>query len=556
MAKTKLERTLFANVPEEDVAALSKGERTALLDLVDEALAAKARRVVKIAPLDAGDAQHTLAVLRLVNRPFIVDSILAELSRRAVSPLLVAHPVVETDKTSVSLIALVLPAMDAPARKELKATFESVLDAVRTVTDDWRPMRARLSTAAIELEAAPAKAAARDEAIAFLQWLLDDNFVLLGARDYGFEKGELVPAQAGALGILRDKGLAVMSRSGKPLTMTAEMRAFLETPDPLIITKADARSLVHRNAHLDYIGIKRYAADGSVAGELRIVGLFTSTAYTRSLATIPVLRRKARKVLDHFKADGASHSGKALTNVLETWPRDDLFQIAPQTLIDFVGRVLVLEERPRVRVLARPDGFNRFVSIFAYVPRERYDSDVRTRMGAHFADVFDGRLSAFYPAFLENGMVRVHFIIGRGDGKTPVVDTADLEAAVVSITRTWEDRLVAADPDAPVHAYPLAYREAFDATTALADAAQFEGLSEDAPHAVNFYAPENADDAAGLALKIHHFGEPMPLSRRVPTLENMGFSVIEEVSYEIARADGATVYLHDMMLRLTIGAPQ
>jgi glutamate dehydrogenase len=553
MALRDLEKRLFADVPNEDVAQLTKPARTALLEHVKAALSAKGSRAVRVETVDNGPEQATVVIIRQKNRPFIVDSVLAELARRSMTPLLVAHPLIEHDGKPVSVMTILLPAMDAAARKGLKSSFLEVLDAVRTVTDDWRPMRMRVSEAAERLAGSSVQEAERTEAIAFLHWLLDDNFVLLGVRDYALADGNLKPASNNALGILRDKGLAVMSRSGKPVTMTAEIRAFLDQPDPLIITKADARSLVHRNAHLDYVGVKRYAEDGSVAGELRIVGLFTSTAYTRSLATIPVLRRKANAVLETFNTDGAGHTGKALTNVLETWPRDDLFQIETEQLAGFVGKVLVLEERPRIRVLARPDGFNRFVSILGYVPRERYDSRVREQMGDYFAQVFDGRVSAFYPSFLENGMVRVHFIIGRGEGKTPQVDRKTLEDAVTAITRTWEDRLAAADPDAPLHDFTLAYQEAFDVAGALSDAAQFEPLSADDPIAVKFYSPGDEREKGAIALKIHHFDGPLPLSERVPTLENFGFAVIEEVTHEVHRADGETVFIHDMLLRRADG---
>lgn len=553
MAKNDLEKRLFADVSQEDVAQLSKPARTALLKHVNESLAVKSARVIRVESFEAGADKASVVVIRQKNRPFIVDSVLAELARRSLIPLLVAHPTLDHNGKPVSIMALLLPFLDVSARKALKQALANVLDSVRTVTDDWKPMRAQIAQAAKALEQTNVAAADRDEAVAFLNWLLDDNFVLLGVRNYALQRNVLVPANDQALGILRDKGLAVMSRSGEPVAMTAQIRAFLEEPDPLIITKADARSLVHRNAHLDYVGVKRYAKDGSVVGELRIVGLFTSTAYTRSLATIPVLRRKTEAVLSKFDADAKGHTGKALINVLETWPRDDLFQIETARLAEFVGHVLVLEERPRIRVLARPDDFDRFVSILSYVPRERYDSRVREQMGEHFAHVFDGRVSAFYPAFLENGMVRVHFIIGRDEGRTPKVERPALESAVTTITRTWEDKLAAADPDAPLHTFTIAYQEAFDVAGALADATHFEPLTQNEPIAVDFYRPADDEDAASISLKIHHFGGPLPLSRRVPTLENFGFAVIEEMTYEVRRADGETVFIHDMLLRRADG---
>ncbi len=425
-----------------------------------------------------------------------------------------------------------------------------MLDQVRVVTDDWQPMRKRLSTMVDVLRDNPpsVSADALAEAVQFVEWVLADNFVLLGVREYDFDGKEADPVEGSALGILRDPDLAVMSRGGEAVAMTQEIRDFLTRPDPLIITKASARARVHRNTYLDYIGLKRYGEDGAVAGELRIVGMFTSTAYTKSVGTIPVLRHKVAAVLDHFDADPDSHAGKALTNVLETWPRDELFQIDTGLLTRFAGIAMRLEERPRIRVLPRPDRFDRFVSILAYVPRERYDTRVRQQLGTYFADVYDGRLSAFYPAFLENGMVRVHFIIGRDAGKTPDVERDVLERRVTEITRSWEDRLLAADPDAQRHTFPLAYREAYDAATALHDASLFEDLRADQPLAIDFHRSKG-DDSAALKLKLFHLGEPLALSLRVPSLENMGFDVIEEVTFSVRREDGETVHIHDMSLR-------
>ena len=172
------------------------------------------------------------------------------------------------------------------------------------------------------------------------------------------------------------------------------------------------RSRVHRRVYMDYVGVKRFDRDGKLIGEFRIVGLFTSTAYTRSMRTIPYLRRKVDAVLTRAGFDPDGHSGKALVNVLENYPRDELFQIDEDTLYQFALAILQLDERPRVRVLPRRDRFDRFVSVLVYVPRERYDSGVRKAIGDYLADVYQGHVSAFYPFFPEGPLVRVHFIIG------------------------------------------------------------------------------------------------------------------------------------------------
>src|SRR6185369_10831900 len=194
---------------------------------------------------------------------------------------------------------------------------------------------------------------------------------------------------------------------------TPEIMAFLKEPRPLIVAKANIHSRVHRRAYLDYIGVKRFDSSGNLIGEHRIIGLFTSTAYTRSAHSIPYLRRKIAAVEARAGFDPGSHSGKALANVLEHYPRDELFQIDEDTLYSFATAILQLDERPRVRVLARHDRFDRFVSVLIYVPRERYNSQVRSGIGAYLAKAYRGEVAAFYPFFPEGPLTRVHFIIRR-----------------------------------------------------------------------------------------------------------------------------------------------
>ena len=192
------------------------------------------------------------------------------------------------------------------------------------------------------------------------------------------------------LGILSDPDVLVLRRGNEAVTTTPEIRAFLHGPDPLIVTKANAKSVVHRRIYLDYIGVKTYDQKGALTGELRIVGLFTSTAYTRSVMKIPYLRSKAEAVIAKSGFNPSDHSGKALINVLESYPRDELFQIAVPTLRKHAEAILALGERPRVRALVRVDQFDRFVSVLVFVPRDRYDSHVRETIGGYPEDRLRG----------------------------------------------------------------------------------------------------------------------------------------------------------------------
>ena len=398
------------------------------------------------------------------------------------------------------------------------------------------------------------------EAIQFLQWLLTDNFTFLGVRDYNVDGQSLQPDFDSALGIMRSRELRVLKRGSELLEITPEIMAFLKEPRLLIIAKANIHSRVHRRVYLDYIGVKRFDFSGNLIGEHRIVGLFTSTAYTRGAHGIPYLRRKIAAVERHAGFDAASHSGKALANVLEHYPRDELFQVDEDTLYNFALAILQLDERPRVRVLARRDRFDRFVSVLVYVPRERYDSQIRAKIGAYLANAFIGRVSAFYPYFPDEGpLVRVHFIIGRSGGPTPAVERATLEREVEAIIRTWSDGLSEAlalvNPPDKVRELFARYRDAFSEgfheayapAIAAVDIRVVEGLSDQRPLGVDFHH-RLEEDQRSVGLKVWSFARPLPLSERVPVLENMGFRVVDERTYHIEPQDRAGVWLHDMLL--------
>jgi len=278
-------------------------------------------------------------------------------------------------------------------------------------------MLARVRDVIAELATNPPPLANEEiaEAIALLKWMEDDNFTFLGARDYRFiDNGTLAPVFETGLGLLRAPDNPLLQQWNEPLTVTPAIRAFLQEQSLLIVTKSSTRSRVHRRVHLDYIGVKRFDRAGALIGEHRFCGLFTSTAYTQPARGIPYLRRKVERIIHRAGFDPASHSGKALVNVLETYPRDELFQIDEDLLYQFALEILHLDERPRVRALPRRDRFERYVSVLVYVPRDRYSGQVRAAIGRYLTAAFHGRLSAYYPFFPESPLVRVQYIVARG----------------------------------------------------------------------------------------------------------------------------------------------
>jgi glutamate dehydrogenase len=536
-----------------------------------------------------------VTIIELLNEdmPFLVDSVMGEIQERGLRVQLVLHPVLKIVRDSKHKLksvtgrgsralekaikesyihVQVARIADDAERADLKKTLTDILKDVRIVVADWRPMLQRLDGAVEAYTTAPPSVPVADlaESIQFLKWLLDNNFTLLGMRTFSFvggrKKGRLKPVSGSGLGILRNPKVYVLKRGDESMHMTPEIRKFFLAPAPLIVTKANVRSRVHRRAYMDYIGVKIYGDKGEISGELRIVGLFTSTAYTRSTKNIPFLRQKVEVVLNRSGHPANSHTGKALQNVLETFPRDELFQIGVDQLFETAVGIQSLDLRPRARAFARIDEFDRFVSIIVYVPRDRFSTTVRISIGEFLAETFKGRLSAYYPFFPEGPLVRIHFIVGRTGGRTPVRSQVYLDENIEQLVRTWEDRLndeltgsgsrIGATLALKFHgAFTAAYQAAFGAGRAVRDIAQFEALDDVNPVAVEFYR-EDSDRPDRLRVALYHLHGPIPLSRRVPVLENMGFSVIDELSYRIAPigSDGALpLSHHDMVLEHPAG---
>ncbi|MDK4713719.1 NAD-glutamate dehydrogenase [Rhizobium sp. CNPSo 4039] len=514
------------------------------------------------------------------NMPFLYESIMGEVTSSYRDLYMAIHPILVVEKGKqpslysadqpsdpahrVSHIQLHLSPLTTAQATDLTKRIQTVLDQTHLAVSDWKPMLSRLDTVISELstyEAAGRRKNDRDEALAFLAWLRDGNFTFLGMREYVYSgKGANAKVERDrgtGLGILSNPDVRVLRQGKDAVTTTPEILAFLDGPDFLIVTKANVKSIVHRRAYMDYVGVKRFDADGNVTGELRIVGLFTSTAYTSAAAEVPLLRSKVQKVKDHFGFDPTSHSGRMLENTLESYPRDDLFQIDTSLLANFAEQINDLTDRPRVRVLPRIDHFDRFVSVIVYVPREEYDSVVREKIGNYLKSVYDGRVSAYYPAFPEGGVARVHFIIGRSAGKTPHVPQAKLEEAIRAITARWDERFaMLAGPKAPSISVSQAFQEAFSPEDAFADLPDIIATTGAEPIRIGFYIRK---DEAGdiLSLKIFHGDGNLALSRRVPLLENLGFNVISERTFDIyvTAKDGSTghVVLHDMELEARNG---
>src|SRR5712671_510182 len=495
----------------EDLIHYTGAELAALVKLVFARTARRSPGASLVEILDPGShdsvsaRNETIIVAVNDDNPFLYDSCVAEIRAQGFRVAAAFHPVIATARdqagarhakgTSLKESVMVL-ALDGELDKAqadgLRAGLLKVFADVRVVVRDWKPMLARLAETIAGLKRNPPPVPAEElaENIAFLDWLAAAHFTFLGCRDYVFSpegEGRLDPDYASGLGLLTDPEMRIVRRGADRSKLTPEVRDFLTQPAPLIITKSALRSSVHRRVHMDYVGVKTFDAKGKLIGERRFVGLFTSTAYSQLPAEIPLLRRKTAQVVAGSGLPAASHDGKALQHILDTFPRDELFQISENELLATSLGILNLGERPKVRVFLRFDRFDRYVSALVYVPRERYSGAVRERIHALLARALDGRQSAAIPALDDETLARIHYIIGRNEGPRPEVDARELESEIRVAIRTWEDGF--SDALAIEHggtsaalarryadAFPPGYRDAFAPHEAVEDIDRIEAV--------------------------------------------------------------------------------
>ena len=515
--------------------------------------------------------------------PFLVDSVMGEIAEQGLSVHAMFHPIVEVarDKKGArtpdgaiqreSMIQVILGHVGGDREQAVIAGVKAALADVRAAVDDFPAMLALMSRTIAEARARPlsgkAELAQREEEVAFLEWLKDEHFVYLGARVYEYPRlpdGDYAPEEplfqpSDGLGVLRDPARTVLRRTSEPAVLSAQIRKRLADP-AVMVAKSNVRSLVHRRGYMDYVGVKRYGADGKPSGEVRFVGLFTSEAYDKPANEVPLIRPKLEAILTRSGALPGSHNEKRLKNIVENHPRDELFQASEQDLLRTSQAILHLYDRPRVRLFERRDPYDRFASVLMYVPRERYDSGLRARAGALLAQAYRGRVSAYYPYFSDAPLARVHFIIGFTPGDHATPDLRAVEAQVAAAARTWEDRFSDAvrlsghptDQVADIlsrygQAFPAGYREAYDAAEGLDDLAVVESLRPDEALRLRAYR-KPGDSKTQFRFKLYRPGAPAPLADVLPILENMGLKAMVETGFPVAPKGRDPVWIHDFDL--------
>jgi glutamate dehydrogenase len=533
--------------------------------------------------------QSTHTIIEIVNddMPFLVDSVTMEANRNGLTLHLIIHPLVAVNRGSdgtlqglagedpspdarrESFIHVEVDRVPETARLEaLAADLARVLGDVRLAVADWKAMRERVLAIVKSLDerAPPIPPQELAEGQAFLRWLADDHFTFLGHRSHelvkvdGDEALKIVPDSS--LGILRE--VPSKDAAAAFAALPPEVRAYARRPELLVVTKSTSRSTVHRPGHLDYIAVKRFDAAGNVCGEDRFLGLFTSTAYSANPADIPLLRRKVADVVERAGLAAGSHSGKALVNILETYPRDELFQTSEDDLLHTAMGILHLGERQRFRLFVRRDPFERFLSCLIYAPRENYTTELRQKWQDILLREFNGTSSEFNVHLSESVLARIQITVRTKPGSIPHFDVREVEQRLVAAARRWDDDLRSALIEATGEArgnellrqfggaFPAGYRDEFAARAAVHDIELMAHLSDTQPLGMNLYRPLEAPPGT-LRFKLLRRGEPLTLSASLPMLEHLGMKVLDEHPHRVSPQGAAPIWIHDFGLQSALG---
>jgi glutamate dehydrogenase len=443
----------------------------------------------------------------------------------------------------------------------LRDDLGRVLADVRTAVEDRPAMRAALAQAIEMVSSVPSSVLPDhpvEELRAFLEWLAEGNFTLLGCRDHVRDApgADLRPVAGSVLGIWRDAPAGSQDRPGHG---PAESLGTERDTSPVVITKASTRSTVHRPSYLDYIGVRRFGDDGQITGELGFLGLHVSEVYHGDPKAIPLLRHKIEAVIGRAAFAVEGHSARALQYILDSYPRDELFQISLDELCETAMGILHSQERPRVRLFVRRDPYGRFLSCLVFVPRDRYKTDLRERMQAILREAVNAFEVDFNVSLAESPLARIHFMARTRPEDILAFEIGDIEAHLAEATRTWADRLHEALFEAHGEeagndlsrryraAFPAAYRDDYTARHAVHDIARIEAALHSGTIELHLaQAGDLADDL--LVFKLYHSAVSVTLSDVLPMLENMGVTVLDDRPYEIRTASGS-VWIHAFRLR-------
>ncbi|AMG31874.1 NAD-glutamate dehydrogenase [Grimontia hollisae] len=529
---------------------------------------------------DGWQSTHTIVEILTPDAPFLVDSVRMALNRLDIASHLMLNGPLSVEKdakgnvTSIgdkkgvmqSVFHLEIDRMCS--KKEMLALEKELtetLNDVALIVNDWQPMQDKMTSVieSIKKDKLPVDKSLQQEALDFLGWIASHNFTFMAYKYYELNaiEGDYELKASTQEGL----GLAKKLDPKRPGLRLSEMpesaRATALRKDLLVINKASSQSRVHRPAYMDYIGIKCFDKKGNVVGEHRFHGLYASSAYNQATSNIPVLKNKVRRILETSGYYEGSHSWKALANIIENFPRDELFQASEAEMLDIGMGIVQVQDRDLLRVFVRRDPFGRFLSCMVYVARERYNTALRRTTQRILQNYFGSDQDVeFNTFFSESPLARTHYIV-RVENNNFDIDVKKLEQNLTEAASTWDDRLKEAvittfgeNQGTPIAkrylgAFPRSYKEAMLPGSAVADIERLESLNEEKKLDMLFYRPqEEPKDSRSVRLKLFQKDEAIHLSDVMPMLENLGLRVIGEAPYKVETKSGDTYWILDFSM--------
>ena len=534
---------------------------------------------------DGWQSSHTIVEIIAKDMPFLVDSVRMALSRENIVSHLLLHcplKIKRSDNGQISDLTNLKTEQELTSTKTVffieidrqtdetiiesfKTELESVLKDVSVAVADWLAIRERLVAVSNELPSrdSDCSKAEINETVEFLDWLVRDNFTFMGYRQYDLcpvqGDHELKPVAGTSLGLMRNSS----SEGSRLLSELPEVaRKEARSKNLLILTKTNSLSRVHRPAYVDYVGIKRFDDKGNVIGEDRFIGLFSSSFYNNSAADVPVLKSKINRIMQMCDFAQGTHAYKAVLNILETYPRDELVQAREAELLEVAMGVLQIQERDMCRLFVRKDIYGRFLSCMVYVPRERYNTALRRETQQLLANAFQSSEKVeFTTYFSESTLARTHYTVRVADNNIEY-NVKDIENNLVEAARTWEDKLQGALLESAgesrgnelnrkyASAFPHAYKDQVLPSAAVVDIEKLEQLDDEHKLEMLFYRPQEEANSQIVRLSLFHKDEPIHLSDVMPMLENFGLRVIGETPYAVKTNDGRVNWIMDFSMLL------
>lgn len=530
----------------------------------------KGQTLVRILPPSNNGSfptQDTVVEIVTDDMPFLVDSISMLLNREGLTLNAIIHPIFRlrreadgsasemyrandghNDLPLESLLALRLHNVHPSQTETLAQKIIELIDEIRIVVSNEHKLRGQLLLVN-QMVLNDGRGSEDAETVAFLSWLADKHFLLMGFCEYDLvhdEQGkmQLQARQETALGVLGQGRVQPYSTGFANLGETEKEKWLLG--ERLILNKSERRSRIHRNAYCDLVGIQKFDENGKVIGQWRFIGLYTAQAYLDNVWQIPVLRQKADFALKHGDFVPSSHKEKTMRYVLQTYPRDELFEISAPELARMAAGIASLSERPRVRLFTRIDDFKRYVSALVFLPKEQFSTEMRQKTGQILQVAFAAQDSEFEVQLTgDHPLARVHFMFKTHAATLPDFDTAELENRIQNLMRGWHSDLQAAAAQNGLggqitqkyaSAFSAGYREAFSPENALEDIVFAEKLAEQ-PFITRF-GDQTSKTEAPYWLKLYVRGQSPSLSKTLPVLENMGLTVFAEEPYRLATSEG------------------